>query len=340
MKKVRLGRSDLWVSKSSFGCIPIQRLDYKEAAYLLQKAFDAGINFFDTARGYTDSEEKLGKTFHAMREKVYIATKTQATDVRKFWSDLGTSLKNLQTDYIDIYQFHNPSFLPAPGGQDGLYDAMLDAKKKGMIRHIGISNHAVHIGEQAVRSGLYDTLQFPFSCLAFEQDEALVKLSAELDVGFIAMKAVSGGLIRNIKANFSYISTFENVIPIWGMQRENELDEFIALEKNIPEYNEQMRVEVEIERKELSGEFCRGCGYCMPCPAGIQIPIAARMDKLLTRSLARSFTTPEWKNEMEKILDCIECKQCASKCPYKLKPYEVLKRQIEFYHDFCAQNEL
>ncbi|MHB1314459.1 MAG: aldo/keto reductase [Christensenellales bacterium] len=334
MKKVRLGRSNLLVSRSSFGCIPIQRLNHEEAVRLLRRAYDEGINFFDTARGYSDSEEKLGHAFHAMRHKVIIATKTPAANDRQLVEDLKTSLKNLQTDYIDIYQLHNPSYVPMPGGEDGLYDALVKAREKGMIRHIGITNHALNIAEQAVCSGLYETLQFPFSCLATEMDEGLANLCKDKDVGFIAMKAMAGGLIQNVRANFSYITTFSNIVPIWGMQRESELNEFVSLEKELPSYDEEMYRQVMKERELLSGEFCRGCGYCLPCPADIEIPLAARMDKFLTRSVAKKFTSPEWQRKMSKIQDCILCMQCAEKCPYKLKPYEVLKKQIAIYNEF------
>ncbi|MGI5849381.1 MAG: aldo/keto reductase [Christensenellales bacterium] len=340
MQKARLGKSGLWVSRSSFGCLPIQRVELKEAVRLLCKAYDSGFNFFDTARIYTDSEEKLGCAFQNKRQSVFIATKTQAKNANSLWKDLEVSLKTLKTDYIDLYQLHNPSFVPLPGGEDGIYDALIDAKNKGLIRHIGITSHVLDVAKQAVRSGLYETLQFPFSCLSSKSDETLVKLCNQEDIGFIAMKALSGGLIKNIKANFCYLSSFENVVPIWGIQMESELEEFISLEKNPPAYNERIRLEVDKERKELSGEFCRGCGYCLPCPAKISIPMVARMDKFLSRGVVSQYTTPEWINKMVQIEDCILCEQCESKCPYQLKPYKLIKKQLDFYRRFCAENNI
>jgi predicted aldo/keto reductase-like oxidoreductase len=337
MQNIRLGKTGLIVSKVSFGCLPLQRVSGEEAVRLLRRAADNGVNFFDTARMYTDSEEKLGKAFKGMRGSVYIATKTTAGNADKLWEDLHESLKELQTDYIDLYQLHNPPRMPQPGEEDGLYDALAQAKEKGLVRHIGITNHAQNISDAVIRSGLYETLQYPFSCLANGDDERLVGLCAEADMGFIAMKAMSGGLIRNVRANYSYINSLGNAVPIWGIQRESELDEFLSLEKEAPAYDDEMKELARQEREDLSGNFCRGCGYCMPCPAGIQIPTAARMDMLLLRSVASSFTTPEWRGNMEKINDCITCGQCEKKCPYHLKTYELLKNQLAFYRDFLSR---
>ena len=163
MQTVRLGRTNIVVSKNGFGALPIQRVSIDEAVRILRKAYDGGINYFDTARFYTDSEEKLGLALSDVRENIIISTKTMKTDVEGFWRELEESLSLLKTDYIDIYQFHNPAFCPKPGDGTGLYEAMLEAKRLGKIRHIGITNHRLAVAEEAVRSGLYDTLQFPFS---------------------------------------------------------------------------------------------------------------------------------------------------------------------------------
>ena len=165
MQKIVLGKTGLEVNKNGFGALPVQRVTKKEAVYLLQKAFYHGINYFDTARMYTDSEEKMGAAFAHIRERIVISTKTGAEDAEGFWKDLEESLRNLQTDYIDIYQFHNPSFCPKPGDGSGLYEAMLQAKEQGKIRHIGITNHRYWVAEEAAGSDLYETIQFPFSYL-------------------------------------------------------------------------------------------------------------------------------------------------------------------------------
>ena len=168
MEMVTLGKTGITVNKNGFGALPIQRVSIDDAVALARRAYEAGMTFFDTARFYTDSEEKLGAAFEGMREKVFISTKTMAKDVEGFWKDLETSLSLLKTDYIDIYQFHNPSFCPKPGDGTGLYEAMLEAKAQGKIRHIGITNHRMSVAEEIIESGLYETLQFPFCYLATE----------------------------------------------------------------------------------------------------------------------------------------------------------------------------
>ena len=267
MQTVTLGKTGLTVSKNGFGALPIQRISVSDAVYLLQKAFYNGINYFDTARAYTDSEEKLGEAFKHTRQKLIISTKTGAQNADGFWKDLETSLKLLKTDYIDIYQFHNPAFCPRPGGEDGLYDAALEAKKQGKIRHIGITNHRLAVAKEAIESGLYETMQFPFSYLAAQADLEIVVMCKKENMGFIAMKALSGGLITDSATAYAYMTQFDNVAPIWGIQRENELDEFLSYNDNPPVLDAEMQKKIDKDRAELVGDFCRGCGYCMPCPA-------------------------------------------------------------------------
>lgn len=330
---VRLGRTELMVTKNGFGALPIQRVGMEDAKRILRKAYDGGINYFDTARFYTDSEEKLGEALSDVRDKIIISTKTMSTTVEGFWEQLYTSLKLLKTDYIDIYQFHNPSFCPKPGDGTGLYEAMLEAKAKGMIRYIGITNHRLTVAEEAVRSGLYDTLQFPFSYLAGEKEEALVKLCEENDVGFICMKALAGGLITRSDVAYAFLAQYP-VAPIWGVQRERELDEFLSYNENPPAMTEEIKQFIEKERRELAGDFCRGCGYCMPCPVGIEINNCARMSLLLRRSPTAGHLTPETQAKMKKIEDCLNCGKCKSKCPYGLDTPALLKKNYEDYKTF------
>lgn len=331
MDYVTLGKTGITVNKNGFGALPIQRISAEDAVRLARKAYNAGITFFDTARFYTDSEEKLGEAFEGIREKVYIATKTAATNAEDFWKQLTTSLHNLRTDYIDIYQFHNPAFCPKPEDGTGLYEAMLEAKAQGKVRHIGITNHRLAVAKEAIASGLYETLQFPFCYLASEQDLALVSACKEAGMGFIAMKALSGGLITNSKAAYAFEAQYDHVLPIWGVQREEELDEFISYIENPPKMTEEIKQVIEADRKELSGEFCRGCGYCMPCPVGIEINNCARMSLLLRRSPSALQLTKEVQDKMKKIEECLHCNQCKSHCPYGLDTPTLLKRNYEDY---------
>lgn len=334
MQKVILGRTGITVSKNGFGALPIQRIPEKEAVYLLLRAFDNGINYYDTARMYTDSEEKMGKAFSGIRDRIIISTKTGAQDEEGFWKDLDTSLSKLGTDYIDIYQFHNPSFCPRPEDESGLYDAMLRAKEQGKIRFIGITNHRISVAEEAVESGLYDTVQFPFSYLAGEPERRIVEACKERNLGFIAMKALSGGLITNSALAYAYMAQFEHVAPIWGIQKESELDEFLSYQDNPPVMTSKMEAEIEKEKKTLAGDFCRGCGYCMPCPAGIEINNSARMSLLLRRSPKEGYLQKEWQDKMARIDDCIHCNQCRNKCPYGLDTPALLKKNYEDYKTF------
>jgi len=336
MQTVTLGTTGITVNKNGFGALPIQRISSEDAVHLIRKAFDAGITFFDTARFYTDSECKLGEALEGIRDKVYIATKTGATTAEAFWKDLETSLGNLKTDYVDLYQFHNPSFCPKPGDGSGLYEAILEAKAQGKVHHIGITNHRLSVAEEAIESGLYETLQFPFCYLSGEKELALVKKCKEKNMGFIAMKALSGGLITNSAAAYAYLAQYDNVLPIWGVQREKELDEFISYIDNPPCMTDELESFIEAERKELSGEFCRGCGYCMPCPVGIEINNCARMSLLLRRSPSELQLTEEVQAKMKKIEDCLNCGQCKSKCPYELDTPALLAKNYEDYKQVLA----
>lgn len=333
MDKVRLGRTGLIVSKNGFGALPIQRVGMEEAARILRKAYDGGINYFDTAHVYSDSEEKIGYALADVRENIIISTKAMATTPEAFWQQLELSLKRMKTDYIDIYQFHNPVVCPRPGDGSGLYEAMLEAKGKGMIRHIGITNHRLAVAKEAIASGLYETLQFPFSYLAGPQEEELVRLCEEQDMGFICMKALAGGLITHSDVAYAYLAQFP-VAPIWGIQRESELDEFLSYQHTPPMLTPERLAFIEKERKELAGDFCRGCGYCMPCPAGIEINTCARMSLLLRRSPAAGHLSEKGQEMMKKIEGCLNCGKCKSKCPYGLDTPELLRRNYEDYKTF------
>lgn len=337
--KVTLGKSGLLVPKNGFGALPIQRVGINETTRLLQKALDNGMYYFDTARFYTDSEEKLGEAFHDRRDRVIISTKTGATTVEGFWKDLETSLRLMRTDHIELYQFHNPSFCPLPGDGTGLYEAMLEAKKKGMIEHIGITNHRLAVAQQAIESGMYETLQFPFSYLASEKEMALVKACEENNIGFIAMKALAGGLINHAATAYAYLAQFPHVEPIWGIQRESELDEFISFQQNPPQLDDEMMARIEKDRKELTGDFCRGCGYCQPCPAGIEIESCNRMYLFLRRAPYEVYLTEDFKQKMDKIEGCLKCGQCQKKCPYDLDTPNLLQRNLADFREHWAKKE-
>lgn len=339
MRRVTLGKTGITVNKNGFGALPIQRISEKEAVYLLHKAYDHGIDFYDTARFYTDSEKKLGRAFGGMREKIYLASKTMAQNVEDFWKDLEETLWNLQTDYLDIYQFHNPAFCPKPGDESGLYEAMLKAKEQGKIRHISITNHRLAVADEAIDSGLYDTLQFPFSYISSDKEKRLVERCKEADMGFIAMKGLAGGLITNSAAAYAYMLEYDNVLPIWGIQRERELDEFLSCQENEPVLAGELAEVIRKDRQEMQGEFCRGCGYCMPCPAGIEINNCARMSLMIRRAPSRAQLTEEMQEKMKKIEDCLHCGKCKEKCPFGLDTPTLLEKNYKDYQEILAGKE-
>lgn len=340
MESVRLGSTDIVVQKNGFGALPMQRVSKDQAVVLVRKAYEGGITFFDTARAYTDSEEKLGEALAGIRDKVFVATKTMASDAEGFWKDLDKSLTYLKTDYVDIYQFHNPAFCPKPGDGTGLYEAILEAKAQGKVRHIGITNHRLKVAIEAVESGLYETLQFPFSYLSARQELDLVEQCRKADVGFIAMKALSGGLITNSAAAYAFMAQHEHVLPIWGIQRESELDEFLSYVGNPPVMTEELKAVIDGDRAELAGEFCRGCGYCMPCPAGIEINTCARMSLLLRRSPSAGHLNEKSQAMMKKIEDCLHCGQCKTKCPFELDTPALLEKNYKDYKEVLAGKAL
>lgn len=336
MNTVTLGRTGISVAQNQFGALPIQRISKDEAVALVHRAYDGGMRFFDTARAYSDSEEKLGVAFEGMRDKVYIASKTMAKTPGEFWKQLDTSLANLHADYLDIYQFHCVDQVWAPGDGSGMYECMLQAKEQGKIRHIGVTAHKLEVAFDLVNSGLYETLQYPFSYLASEREHELVALCKQKDVGFLAMKGLAGGLITRSDAAMAYIAQFDNVLPIWGIQRESELDEWLSYFKDTPQMTPELQAFVVKEREQLAGNFCRGCGYCLPCTADIMINQCARMSLMLRRAPSKAWLTPQMQAEMAKVRDCTECGVCMTRCPYGLDIPNLLKRNYEDYQRVLA----
>ena len=328
MDYATLGSTGITVNKNGFGALPIQRVSESEAAFLLKKALRSGITFYDTARDYTDSEKKIGLALSEARDDIIIATKTSAKDPAAFWEQLHMSLIMMRTDHVDIYQFHNPPFCPRPGDDSGLYDAMLEAKAQGKVKHAGLTNHRYDIALEAAESGLYETIQYPISYLSAQKELDLVSLCAENDIGFIAMKALSGGLITDSAAAYAFFLQFGNAVPIWGIQRESELDEFISYQGAAPEMDENAMRSIERDAKELCGDFCRGCGYCLPCPAKIHIPTSARMSLLIKRAHVSFYLSDLARDSMSRVGDCIDCGQCRERCPYGLDAPRLMREGL------------
>ncbi len=333
---ITLGKTGITVPQNAFGALPIQRVSHEEASRILRAAFDGGMRFFDTARAYSDSEEKIGLALSDVRDQIIIASKTQAKTPEDFRKDLETSLKLLKTDHIDIYQFHCVGQCYRPGDGTGMYEEMLKAKEEGKILHIGVTAHKVGIAEELIASGLYETLQFPLSYISSDRDIALVKACKEANMGFIAMKGLSGGLLTNSKACMAFMLQFDNVIPIWGIQKESELSEWLSYFDNPPMLDDAMKATIEKDKKELTGDFCRGCGYCMPCTVDIIINQCARMSQMVRRAPSASWTNDYWQSEMAKIDQCIECGICQTRCPYSLNIPQLLKKNWADYQKILS----
>ncbi len=339
MKKIRLGKTELMVTKPALGCLPLQRCDREYAVRLIRAAYDAGINFYDTANAYTDSESKLGEAFEGIRQNVIIATKSMCRDKEGVLAHLQNSLKMLKTDYIDLFQFHNVPEVPSLEDENGAFAGALEAKKRGYIRHIGVTSHRVDIAEACIETGNFETLQFPFSYISSDRDLALAEKCKQADMGFIAMKGLAGGLLTNTRACHAFMEQYDNVVPIWGMQKLEELEDWIKLSEQEVRLDDELRQRIEEDKKMLEGSFCRSCGYCMPCPAGIYIRDCARMNMLLRRSPWKQYFTPEWREKMKKIEDCLHCGQCKKKCPYGLDTPALLKFMLDDYNQFYEEHK-
>ncbi len=336
MREMVLGSTGIRTVQNAFGALPIQRDDMDLAIRILRRAYEGGITFFDTARAYSDSEEKLGRALSDVRKNIVIATKTMAQNTEDMKRQLEQSLSLLKTDYVDIYQFHCAGRCIRPEDGSGMYELMEEFKRQGMIRHIGITAHKIGIAEEAVDSGLYETLQFPFSYLSDQREIDLVNRCKEKNVGFIAMKGLAGGLITDSRLAYAFIGQFDNVLPIWGIQKESELEEWLAYNEHTPVMNDEIRELIEKDKANFGGAFCRGCGYCMPCPKGIQINNCARMSLMLRRAPSKNWLSEQWQANMKQIEECIECGQCKRKCPYELNTPELLKKNYEDYKKVLA----
>ncbi len=330
MKSYTLGKTGITTPQNAFGCLPIQRVDMDEAVRIYRRAYEGGMTFFDTARAYSDSEEKLGKAFSGMRDKIFIATKTQAKTPEKFWDDLETSLKTIGTDHVDIYQLHCVPQCYKPGDGTGMYEAMEEAKKQGKILHIGITAHKIGVAEDIVKSGLYETLQYPFSYLSTDRDIALVEACQNACMGFIAMKGLSGGLLTNSTACMAFMMEYP-VLPIWGVQKMEELEEWLSFFEKEPSMTPELQKVIDDDRAELLGDFCRGCGYCAPCTKDIIINQCARMSQMIRRAPSDAWLTERWYKEMLKIEDCIDCGKCRERCPYELDIPTLLRKNLADY---------
>lgn len=334
MKKVRLGKTDLKVSRVGMGGIPLQRPSEKEAVELVEYALDKGINIIDTARAYGDSEKRIGKGIEGRRKEVCVISRTPLVDKKGALKYLDESLKNLKTDYLDIWQFHNISTMERYQkviGDNGALEAAKEAQLLGKINHIGITGHNLEVIEKAVKSELFEVILFPFNFVNNEAAENLVSLTKELDIGFTAMKPFAGGRLRDAKLAIKYLLQFDNVVPVPGVEKKEEIDELVEIATSSWKITKTEEQRMDKIRRELGLPFCQWCGYCMQtCPQEINIPGVINIH--LNWELWPQETFAQRKRKSVDVArTCIKCGICEEKCPYHLPIREMLVKGIEFY---------
>ena len=336
MKTVRLGKTGLQVSRIGFGGIPIQRLTESEAIRLVQRCLELGVTFFDTANGYSTSEERIGKGLASRRDQAIIATKTPARDRTTALEHLELSLRRLNVEVIDLWQLHNVSTLEAyeqvlrPGGA---MEAAQQALEEGQIRHIGITSHSMDVALEAVPSGHFETVQFPFNFVTHEPAQQLVPLARAHDVGFIAMKPLGGGLLSDANLCIKYLLQFDNVVPDPGIEKIEEIEEIAAIVGGSWELTQDEWQAIERIREEAGTRFCRRCGYCEPCPQGVHISTVMNMRSFWKRIPAKRLAAGWLGEAAASAGQCIECGECEEKCPYQLPIREMLIENVAFYEE-------
>lgn len=343
MEKIRLGKTGLMVTRLGFGGIPIQRLSESDAVKVVQKCLDLGLNYIDTANGYSTSEERIGKAVKGRRKDVIIATKTFPGTPEQIQQNLDLSLKRLQTDYIDIYQFHGVNTKEVLDKiidpENGTYQLFEKFKKAGKIRHIGITSHQMDAAKLEVKSDKFETIMFPFNVITSEPAKELLPLCKQHDVGFIVMKPLAGGMLNNATICFKYLLQFPDVVSIPGIEKLHEIEEIYKIYEGPQKMTAAERKEMKGMIEELGDKFCRRCDYCQPCQQGIPISMIMTFPTFVKR------LPPDWylKNQMmtaqiEKAATCIECGECEGRCPFNLPIREMIKENYTMYEKVKAAN--
>jgi predicted aldo/keto reductase-like oxidoreductase len=331
MKYVQLGKTGLRISQVGFGGIPIQRITPEEARILMQAVTEAGINYIDTAKAYTVSESYIGQAIAGMRDKFVLATKSMARTKEAMAADIQDSLNRLQTDYIDLYQVHNPNMeqlrtVCAPGGA---LEALLEAKAAGKIRHIGQTAHSVAVFETGLSMDWVETIMFPYNIVE-TQGEALMHRCAEQNVGFIAMKPLAGGALEDAKLAMRFICANPDVtVVIPGMYSPAEVTENVAAAEDTTPLTDAEQEKLRTIRNELGSNFCRRCNYCAPCTVGISIPSVFLFEGYLSRYNLEGWARERYATLNVKAGACIGCGVCETRCPYHLPIRQMLKKSAE-----------
>ncbi|MGI6129129.1 MAG: aldo/keto reductase [bacterium] len=334
MEKRRLGRTELEVSVIGMGGIPIQRIDKEEAVTVLEVAISTGINFFDTARGYSDSEDKFGLVLGPRHEEVIVATKSMARTKDGMMADIDISLKNLQLKYIDLYQLHNvrtKEELAKVLAPDGALAALREAQAAGKVKHVGITGHVLDVLVSAVSTGEFETVQFPFNAVEQEAATTLLPLAEKLDIGVIVMKPLAGGALASAELALRFFNDYNVSTIIPGMDSVEQVKANAKLGQELIPLTDKERKSLQIEISRLGSRFCRRCEYCLPCPEGIRIPLVFTFDGYWTRYGLKEWATERYAEMAVKASACAECGICESRCPYNLPIREMLKEAAEHF---------
>ena len=335
MKKVRLGKTSLMVSRVGMGGIPITRPQENDAIKVIQRALDLGVNFIDTASGYGlgSSEKRIGKAVTGRRDRVIIATKTGSVTEVGASRSLERSLRQLNTDYIDLWQLGNVTTFDKYEkllSSDGGLKAAKEASRLGKVRNVGISTHNMAVAVEAVSSGLFETIQFPFNLIADEAAEELVPLAKEHDVGFIASKPFAAGHIKDANLAIKFLLQFDNVVPDPGIETIEELEEIVGIVNGSCDLTSRERRAIGEIHEKMESRFCRHCEECLPCPNGVHIP------QLLYLTAAYKLRSSEWfrkgsRAHLKSWEKCDLCGDCEEKCPYHLPIREIIAENLDFY---------
>jgi predicted aldo/keto reductase-like oxidoreductase len=343
VEKIRLGKTGMMVTRLGFGGIPIQRLSEADAVKVVKRCIDLGINYFDTANGYSTSEERIGKAVKGHRHDVFIATKTFPGTPEIIEQNLDLSLKRLDTDYIDLYQFHgvnDPAITQKIlDPENGLYKVFEKAKKAGKIRHIGITSHQIDAAKEQVKTGRFETMMFPFNFITNEPAKELLPLCRENNVGFIVMKPMAGGMLDNATIAFKYLLQFPDIVAIPGIEKVHEIEEIFQIYQGPTKMTAAERKKMKQMTEELGTRFCRRCDYCQPCAQGIPISMLMTFPTFVKR------LPPDWylkspfiPDGMAKAANCTECGECESRCPFNLPIREMIKESYNLFEQVKAAN--
>ncbi|MBU2548216.1 MAG: aldo/keto reductase [Proteobacteria bacterium] len=340
MNSVRLGKTGLEVSELGFGGIPIIRVEAEEAAGIIRHCFDRGVTFFDTANMYGDSEKKLGQALGPVRDRVVLATKTLARDAETAARHIDKSLRDLQTDRLDLFQFHNLSKrqdLDAILAPNGAMEAVRRAVEAGKIAHVGFSAHDPATALEACRTGLFATLQFPFNFIEYDAASELFPAAREQDMGLIGMKPLGGGLLDRADLCFGFLRRHSDLVPIPGIESLREADEIIDLYESPRPLSRADMDEIEALRASLGKRFCHRCGYCLPCDNGVRI-VEIMGFRSMSRRLDPKMALLMTREAIATVDECTECGECLERCPYSLPIPELIRENQAAFQEFAARH--